>query len=610
MCRHVGVQMAWVTDNPFWRLGPGNPIFVRVVETAAKRGRHAAIRISYLAALLAVALVLVLHSLSAGGTLTDLSRRSAFMFTIISFVQLAMACLMAPIFMAGAITQEKDNQTYGVLLTTPLSNAQIVLGSLASRLFFVLMLLASGIPVFLITQLFGGVPGRSILLSFMIAAATAVFTGALAVTIAVIRVGTGRTIFAFYLAFGLYLAAVWMLSRVPAVAVPGVPMNSTNWLTALHPFLSLMVVLNITAAPDPVLLPNASWLARLWVCWPHYAYVCWTLGGSALMVLLGTIFVRWSQSRTRVDWRRKILGWIFGGQDRRRARSVWNNPVAWREAATSASAGGRGILRWLFLIVGLTGGLLLWIGYAWGWFAEPTIRGLLQSVLWVELTIVILALCNVSASAITREREDGTLDLLLVTPITSRYYLWGKLRGLMSFAAILLVAPIGTAALFAIQDLLKPPSLGRSFSFSRPLPIVSPAGVLALASTMLSFCALAVIVALNMSLKVRRTISAVMATVAIVGLVGMGGSACGMTMGHIPVAGPLVAMVSPYVTIHMVVDPTDFAGRGWSSEYWSQLQPLLLLFSLVACAAFSMAVWGMYNSMVRTFDMIIRRQSR
>jgi ABC-type Na+ efflux pump permease subunit len=327
---------------------------------------------------------------------------------------------------------------------------------------------------------------------------------------------------------------------------------------------------------------------------------------------LGTIFVRWSQSRTRVDWRRKLLSWLLGGQERRRPRSVWNNPVAWREAATSASAGGRGILRWLFLILGLTAGVLLWIGYAWGWFSNTTIRALLQSVLWVELTIVLLALCNVSASAITREREDGTLDLLLVTPITSRYYLWGKLRGLMSFAAILLIAPVGTAVLFCIQDLLGPAhhySGGPSAGPLPGVPVVSPAGVLALAATMLSFCALAVIVALNMSLKVRRTISAVMATVAIIGVVGVGGSACALSMSHVEMAGPLVAMVSPYVTIHMVVSTSEFAGRGWSPEYWSQLQPTMLVHSFIACGAFSLVVWGMYNSMVKTFDMIIRRQS-
>ncbi len=62
----------------------------------------------------------------------------------------------ARFFTAGAITQEKDSQTYDILLATPLTNGQIVLGSMLSRLFFVVALLLSGIPVFSITQVFGG----------------------------------------------------------------------------------------------------------------------------------------------------------------------------------------------------------------------------------------------------------------------------------------------------------------------------------------------------------------------------------------------------------------------------------------------------------------------
>ena len=218
--------MSVLTDNPLWRLLPGNPIFLRVVETAAKRGRHALIRCLYLAVLVVVGVLGLLVVSLQQGSLTELSRRAANLFTTISFIQLGLACLMAPIFTAGAITQEKDNQTYNVLLATPLSNAQIVLGSLLSRLYFVLALLASGIPIFLITQLYGGVPGRAILLSFMIAASTAVFTGAVAVAIAVVRVGTGKTIFAFYVVIGLYVATVWFLGKTAWFVAPGLRRGS------------------------------------------------------------------------------------------------------------------------------------------------------------------------------------------------------------------------------------------------------------------------------------------------------------------------------------------------------------------------------------------------
>jgi len=601
--------MSRLIDNPLWRLLPGNPIFVRVVEAAAKRTRHALIRIGYLAGLVAITLVLIAFSLSGGGTLTELSVWSAKLFSSISFVQLGMACLMAPIFTAGAITQEKDNQTYNVLLATPLSNGQIVLGSLVSRLFFVLVLLASGIPVFLICQLCGGVPGSTILLSFMIAAATAVFTGAIAVAIAVVRVGTGKTIFAFYIVISLYLAIIWFASEKAAfLAAPGGASVQTTWVTALHPFLSLMVVLNITNAPTPALLPDAGWLTRLWLCYPHYAYLCWTLGGSAVMVLLGTIFVRHSNARTRTDWRRKFRMW-FGGGETRKPRTVWRNPVAWREAATRASAGGKSAMRWVFVIGGFAAGAVALWAYASGLTGVGTSRDVVSWILWTEFIIVLLVLCNVAASAITREREDGTLDLLLVTPITSRYYIWGKLRGLISFAAILLIVPIGTAAMYAVHDLFHPPAPVAN----RPvLPVMPLTGVFDLAGVMLAFCALAAMVALTMSLKVRRTISAVIGTIAVVGATAIGGAVLGYVVGdRIPFIGLIIAKASPITGVSVAVMPENYIeGTLGSSGGFAAFCIAGLISAAVAVAIYGVIVYASYRSMVRTFDMIIRKQSR
>ncbi len=68
--------------------------------------------------------------------LAELAGTSAMLFQRMSYLQLMLVALLAPIFTAGAITQEKDSQTYDILLSTPLTNGQIVLGSLLSRLFF------------------------------------------------------------------------------------------------------------------------------------------------------------------------------------------------------------------------------------------------------------------------------------------------------------------------------------------------------------------------------------------------------------------------------------------------------------------------------------------
>src|SRR3954454_5699765 len=200
-----------------WRLVPANPILLRVVEAGGRRRRDLFIRCAYLGLLVFVVITSLVSgqsTIGSGASLNDLAKMSDQIFRNMSYLQLALVALLAPIFTAGAITQEKDSQTYDILLATPLTNGQIVLGSLMSRLFFVIALLISGIPIFSITQIFGGVAIRIIAVSFLIAAATTMVTGALAMAIAVFKVGTRRTIFSFYLVIMLSLAIPLALEKM------------------------------------------------------------------------------------------------------------------------------------------------------------------------------------------------------------------------------------------------------------------------------------------------------------------------------------------------------------------------------------------------------------
>src|SRR5205823_4687982 len=196
-----------------------NPILLRVVEGAGKRHRDLFVRAGYLGLLVLLVLISLAGSGLGSGSLGDLAKISGKLFQNMSYLQLTLVALLAPIFTAGAITQEKDSQTYDILLSTPLTNGQIVLGSLLSRVFFVVALLISGIPIFSITQIFGGVAIRSIVLSFAIAAATALITGAIAMAIATFKVGTRRTIFSFYLFIVIFVIGGILLDR-PAFMHP------------------------------------------------------------------------------------------------------------------------------------------------------------------------------------------------------------------------------------------------------------------------------------------------------------------------------------------------------------------------------------------------------
>jgi hypothetical protein len=113
------------------------------------------------------------------------------------------------------------------------------------------------------------------------------------------------------------------------------------------------------------------------------------------------------------------------GKDRARRRAsssaaIWRNPVAWREARISAW--GRGGLP---LLVGW--GIVLFAIAQTGVWLLP--GGLLILGL-TNAAAALLLTAWLAAGSVEQERHGGTLDMLLMTRMTSHHVVLGKLRAL------------------------------------------------------------------------------------------------------------------------------------------------------------------------------------
>ena len=686
--------------NYFWRLIPANPILLRVVESGGKRQRDLFVRCIYLGLLIVVVLFGILNSNITGG-LGELAKASAKMFQSMSYLQLGLVALLAPVFTAGAITQERDSQTYDILLSTPLSNGQIVLGSLLSRLFFVVALLISGIPIFSITQIFGGVAIDSIVLSFLIAAATTFVTGSLAMAIATFKVGTRRTIFSFYLFIVIYLIGGVLLDKLDIfhfhvlLSDGSIERSKISWLTGIHPFLALRTLFHEQGYKLPGLaeLPPdlRGWPWGWYLTRPDTFFVSLMFFLSFVLIMPSIMLLRhMAQSTTSLKtWILQKLK-ISSGDTRRKPRGVWNNPIAWREAKTKASAARASLLRYGFIAAGLAGAVVLVVmfsrekmegayirpgGYdasralliitegdkATTFRLAPTVavtvnrqdatldslngryivenrsqgthgelstislidvprelgaaeaRSFLLGAVTIEFAVILLIITNAAASTVTREKEDGSLDLLLTTPITSRYYIWGKLRGLVSYVLPLVAVPVVSAMIFIFHDILRlmaSPHDDPSFQW-----IVFPEAVLILPGLLIIVAAFASIVGMQMSLRCRTTVRAVMSSVGIVlgacgALAWCGGAALdGLRAGEMSLA---VGSFSPFTVLTVLIDPVRFGGRLFQPGSADPVTArwIVLILSWVATGGYALLVWTMYKSMVKNFDMTIRRQSR
>lgn len=605
-----------------WRLLPGNPILVRVVAQGSQRARHNWARFAYLAAMFAVVLLFGSGALSAQSeSLSELSKSSTQTFTRVSVVQLLLMAFIAPIFCAGAITQEKDSNTFHILLTTPLSTAQIVLGMLFSRIYFVWALLLSGLPIVCITMVFGGVTRAEVFEAFGLAACTGLVTGALAIMIGVAKVGTRRTIFSFFLGVAVYLLVIWAIGMTTWGQLDAAPLGPSlfgmqiqkqmSWLAPIHPFLALLVVTGQTPAPLPADVANYSWPWRWCLAYPQYAYMLITTLASATMVFIALWFVRRGAKEGELTWWSRMFGAARkqkeGGDRRKPPRRVWANPIAWREAATRASAAGRSTLRWAFIVAGAIGSIVLLVAHEQGWWGmnpnQPDItRKWLTAIVWIELAVILLLVTNIAATTLTREKETATLELLLTTPLTSRYILAGMLRGLVSFAVPMIAVPAFMLLLFVFADVVRgaTPDV-TTFEAFLLIPLL-----------MTAFTAVAAMIGLYFSLQAKRTVQAVMiSTVIVMGAAGLL-FGCGMMLGN---GGPfLAAITQPFTPFHAIAALIDLqslfevnAAPGGTTIASTRLARAIA--ALVAIGAYAALTYSIYSGMVRSFDMTIRRQS-
>jgi ABC-type transport system involved in multi-copper enzyme maturation permease subunit len=450
-------------------------------------------------------------------------------------------------------------------------------------------------------------------------------------------------------------------------------------------------------APEPgMLAPNLQgWPFKWYLTNPAGFYVSLMFALSFVLVVPSIVLLRRMAQSTMT-----LRGWtlqklrLSTGDRTRKPRSVWSNPIAWREAKTKASAARASFLRYGFISAGIIGAIVLvfmFSSYAetpsrlinsnsynpstrtifidgLGTFgvaqnvsvmldghpaAEDALRGyykvvgdpgmvlttqrtkdvssivlasvgrkldeasarqfLLGAVI-LEFAVILLIVTNAAASTVTREKEDGTLDLLLSTPITSRYYIWGKLRGLVSFVMPLVAVPVASCAIFILYDSYRL----MSSNDVRFRWIVFPEAIIVMPGTLIIVAAFASILGMQMSLRCRTTVRAVMSSVGI--MLGACGALgwCGyqiLTSGRGADNSVMLALssFSPFTVMMLLIDPWQTAGRVFDVNNPAEVigsRWLVFIVAWIANGAYALAVWTMYKSMVKNFDMTIRRQSR
>lgn len=414
------------------------PVFSRQASLAPRRVWFFAARTVFVAALFGI--ILTAWQLLVGSqrveNLGDLAWFGAAVTQILAPLQLAVAMPFSALLVASAVSLEKDRKTLELLLMTNLSNSELVLGKLCAGMLTVVMVVVAALPLLMLVALLGGVAVGQILRIEVVTLASALVAGSLGSTIALWREKTFQA-----LAMTALLLVLWLVACEVVAAgefgdkLVGIPV--ANVVVALSPWRA------IQAAAEPI-FGSTSILDSLRGPVGWYAVVA--LGMSLFLNLLAIARVRvWNPTREiqlsddvedEADPAKRNVHRAPG-----KVRQVWDNPVLWREIRTRAYGKRVLIVRlayWVVFAVCL-GALVATTGNLGGANRGPNAAA--QSV--TALLVVSLILLNAAAvTAITSERDSRALDLLLVTDLSPREIVFGKLIGSFYTAKEMVLLPL------------------------------------------------------------------------------------------------------------------------------------------------------------------------
>jgi ABC-type transport system involved in multi-copper enzyme maturation permease subunit len=395
-----------------------------------------------------------------------LARFEQILFRALVLTQLLMMLFFAPIAAATSVAHEKDRRTFILMLMTDMADWEIILGKLGSSLLLITVLLAAGLPVLAISLLLGGISPSQLLQIELVTLATGIVGGSVGLIVANWRDRTFQSLALTVLAVVLGLAAIEVVGLIVPFQINNQPVSAY-----LDPFRVTSMIMESTSSA--LLLPVTI------------SFIIFALA-LALILNVSSIFMlrRWNPGRnepreqreapkaeelievdetvmdaaeynsrlsdklaedfatstqaddsTGLAVPRRTHRRVTGSQ--REYRHAWNNPILWREFATRAYGNKPLMIKAAYVVA-----VAMFASYI---FTGANAQGDAWRVTRAMVPLGILSLLLINAqgvTSLTSERDIGALDLLLVTELTPKQFIYGKLYGVLYNTKEMILAPI------------------------------------------------------------------------------------------------------------------------------------------------------------------------
>lgn len=142
-----------------------NPIIVKELRSRMRGGRPYLILSGYLLGLSLICYVVIriFQVQAASGTTIISAHVGQGLFAALALAETLLITFLTPALTAGAVSSEREQLTYDLLLATPLRPGRILSGKLIAALSYVLLLIFAAVPLGSVILLFGGVAPTDLL---------------------------------------------------------------------------------------------------------------------------------------------------------------------------------------------------------------------------------------------------------------------------------------------------------------------------------------------------------------------------------------------------------------------------------------------------------------
>lgn len=388
------------------------------------------------------AIMILFCLISAHLTSTMVGAAGLMLFAQIIYLNFVFILLSGISFFATAVTEEKEEQTIGLLLMAGVNPVSLLLGKTMPRLVAALLLLSVQFPFTLLAITLGGVTLSQVIAAYAAMAAFLFWVSNLGLLCSVVcaRSRTASTLVLIGLA--VYFLGVPLLKylMLPACVKAGWISEKAFLVVATDSVLTWLYETSVIERINAILTTGFSQTAWGYQFWTNLIFGLFLFGCADLL------FTRFALTERASSPERKLISkkkshWFSPGR-------AWPSALVWKDFFFVNGGFSMGLIKFLAYGIALFS-LCTFIGYT---SRSYSIQEIGMTMFWTMLIVVLIEISLISSRVFHVEIQWKTLVSTAMLPHSMAYIAYSKLLGcLLSVLPAFFYLVLGV--LFSINEM-------------------------------------------------------------------------------------------------------------------------------------------------------------